>query len=101
MSVIRTNFLSCSCFFLLLVEVELLLEGEGVGVGDSGNEEGREDEDKDEEGRSLFSLSAYVSLVGATSLRRALTSSTSPFRTLSAFSFPCIKGFSPTRILRI
>jgi hypothetical protein len=29
-SVIRTSFLSCSCFFLLLVEVELLLEGEGV-----------------------------------------------------------------------
>ena len=39
-----------------------------VGVGDSGNKEGREDEDKDEEGRSLFSLSVYVSLVGATSL---------------------------------
>jgi hypothetical protein len=56
-SVIRTSFLSYSCFFLLLVEVELLLEGEGVeGIegGGSGNEEGREDE----EGRSFFSLSA-------------------------------------------
>ena len=50
-SVIRTSFLSCSCFFLLLVEVELLLEGEGVG--DSDDKEGREDE----KGRSLFSLS--------------------------------------------
>jgi len=67
-SVIRTNFLSYSCFFLLLVEVELLLEGEGVGVGDSSNKKGREDEDKDEERRSLFSLFTYVSLVGATSL---------------------------------
>jgi len=52
-SVIRTSFLSCSCFFLLLVEVELLLKEEGVGDGD--DKEGREDE---EEGRSLFSLSA-------------------------------------------
>ena len=57
MSIIRTSFLSYSCFFLLLVEVELLLEGEGVegsGGGGGGNEEGREDE----EGRSFFSLSA-------------------------------------------
>jgi hypothetical protein len=55
-SVIRTSFLSCSCFFLLLVEVELLLEGEGVegGGGDDDDEEGREDE----EGRFFFSLSA-------------------------------------------
>jgi len=68
LSVIRTNFLFYSCFFLLLVEVELLLEGEGVGVGNSGNEEGRENEDEDKEGRSLFSLSTYVFLVGATSL---------------------------------
>jgi len=52
-SIIRTSFLSYSCFFLLLVEVELLLEEEGVG--DSDNKEGREDK---EEGRSLFSLSA-------------------------------------------
>jgi hypothetical protein len=89
LSVIRTSFLSYSCFFLLLVEVE--------GVGGGSDKEGREDE----EGRSFFSLSAYVSLVGATSLRRALTSSTSPFRTSSAFSFPCVKGFSPTRILRV
>ena len=50
-SVIRTSFLSYSCFFLLLVEVELLLEGEGV---EGGNKEGREDK----EGRSFFSLSA-------------------------------------------
>ena len=50
-SVIRTSFLSYSCFFLLLVEVELLLEGEGV---EGSNKEGREDE----EGRSFFSLSA-------------------------------------------
>jgi hypothetical protein len=49
--VIRTSFLSCSCFFLLLVEVELLLEG--GGVEDSGKEGG-----EDEEGRSFFSLSA-------------------------------------------
>ena len=53
-SIIRTSFLSYSCFFLLLVEVELLLEGEGVEGGGGGNEEGREDE----EGRSFFSLSA-------------------------------------------
>jgi hypothetical protein len=53
-SVIRTSFLSCSCFFLLLVEVELLLEGEGVEGSGGDNEEGREDE----EGRSFFSLSA-------------------------------------------
>jgi hypothetical protein len=45
-SVIRTSFLSCSCFFLLLVEVE--------GVGDGSGKEGREDE----EGRFFFSLSA-------------------------------------------
>ena len=45
-SVIRTSFLSYSCFFLLLVEVG--------GVGDSSIEEGREDE----EGRPFFSLSA-------------------------------------------
>ena len=60
-SVIRTNFLSYSCFFLLLIEVELLLEGEGVEgveVGGSGNKEGREDGREDEEGRSFFSLSA-------------------------------------------
>ena len=55
-SVIKTSFLSCSCFFLLLVEVELgilvtLLEGEGVG---DSNDEGREGE----EGRPFFSLSA-------------------------------------------
>ena len=93
-SVIRTSFLSCSCFFLLLVEVE------GVGNGD---EEGKEDE----VGRSFFSLSAKVSLVGATSLRRALTSSTSPFRTSFAFFFSFsfsssyLKGFSPNRILRV
>ena len=43
-SVIKTSFLSCSCFFLLLVEVE--------GVGS--DEEGREDK----VGRSFFSLSA-------------------------------------------
>jgi hypothetical protein len=54
-SVIRTSFLSCSCFFLLLVEVGgLLLEGEGDRVGDSDDKGGREDE----EGRSFFSLSA-------------------------------------------
>jgi len=53
-SVIRTSFLSCSCFFLLQVEVELLLEGEGVEGGGGNNEEGREGE----EGRSFFSLSA-------------------------------------------
>ena len=60
-SIIRTSFLSYSCFFLLLVEVELLLKGEGiegVEVGGSGNEEGREDGREDEEGRSFFSLSA-------------------------------------------
>ena len=51
-SVIRTSFLSYSCFFLLLVEVELLLEGEGVEGGGS-NKEGKEDE----EGRSFFSRS--------------------------------------------
>ena len=54
-SVIKTSFLSYSCFFLLLVEVELLLEGEGVEVEVEGsNKEGREDK----EGRSFFSLSA-------------------------------------------
>jgi hypothetical protein len=53
--VIRTSFLSYSCFFLLLVEVELLLEGEGVeGGGGDNNKEGREDK----EGRFFFSLSA-------------------------------------------
>ena len=88
-SVIRTSLLSYNCFLLLLVEVE--------GVGDSSIKEGREDEEE----RFFFSLSAQVSLVGATSLRRALTSSTSPFRTSFTFSFPFIKGFSPARILRI
>ena len=53
-SVIRTSFLSYSCFFLLLVEVELLLEGEEVEGSSGDNKEGREDE----EGRSFFSLSA-------------------------------------------
>jgi len=46
LSVIRTSFLSYSCFFLLLVEVE--------GVGDGSNIEGKEDK----EGRFFFSLSA-------------------------------------------
>jgi hypothetical protein len=51
---IRTSFLSYSCFFLLLVEVELLLKGEGVeGSSSDNNKEGREDE----EGRFFFSLS--------------------------------------------
>jgi hypothetical protein len=59
-SVIRTSFLSYSCFFLLLVEVKLLLEGEGIEgieVSSSSNKEGREDGREDEEGRSFFSLS--------------------------------------------
>jgi len=50
-SVIKTSFLSYSCFFLLLVDVELLLKGEGV-EGSSGKE-GREDKEE----RSFFSLS--------------------------------------------
>ena len=61
MSIIRTSFLSYSCFFLVLVEVELLLEGEGVEgveVSSSSNKEGREDGREDEEERSFFSLSA-------------------------------------------
>jgi len=40
LSVIRTSFLSYSCFFLLLVEVELLLKGEGVEGGSGNNKEG-------------------------------------------------------------
>ena len=51
---IRTSFLSYSCFFLLLVKVELLLEGEGVEGSGGDSEEGREDE----EGRPFLSLSA-------------------------------------------
>jgi len=53
LSIIKTSFLSYSCFFLLLVEVELLLEGEGVEG--SSSKEGKEE---DKEGRSFFSLSA-------------------------------------------
>jgi len=53
-SVIRTSFLSCSCFFLLLVEVKLLLEGVEGGGGNDDEEEGGEDE----EVRPFFSLSA-------------------------------------------
>ena len=45
-SIIKTSFLSYSCFFLLLAEVE--------GVGDSSIEESREDE----EGRFFFNFSA-------------------------------------------
>ena len=62
-SIIRTSFLSYSCLFLLLVEVELLLEGEGVKGSGGDIEEGRENK----EGRFFFSLSAYISLVGAAS----------------------------------
>ena len=59
-------------------------------------------------GPSLASLHKFF-LIRVTSLRRALTSSTSPFRTSFAFSFSFssssspsyIKGFSPNRILRI
>jgi len=51
LSVIRTSFLSYSCFFLFIVEVTTLLGGEGVGGG-SNNEESKEDK----EGRSFFSL---------------------------------------------
>jgi len=50
LSIIRTSFLSYSCFFLVLVEVELLLEGEGV---EGSTKEGREDKEE----RSFFSLS--------------------------------------------
>ena len=80
---------------MLLVEVEGGEDIEDIGVEDCSNKEG----EKEEEGRPCFSLSAYVSLVGATSLRRALTSSTSPFRTsFSYFSFSYRKGFSPSII---
>jgi len=72
-----------------------LLEREGVD--DSNNKGGREDEEE----RFFFSLFAYVSLIGAISSRRAFTSSTSPFRISFVFSFPFIKGFSPTRILYV
>jgi hypothetical protein len=106
-SVIRTSPLSYSCFFFPLVEVGLvklvvplaaLLVVEGI-------KEGGGEEDKVEEGgakveaeRPFFSFSAYV--FGATSLRRALTSSTSPFRTsLSFLSFSLVKGLSPARTL--
>ncbi len=69
-----------------------------------GIKEGGE-EDKVEEGgakveaeRPFFRFSVYV--FGATSLRRALTSSTSPFRTsLSFLSFSLVKGLSPTKTL--
>jgi len=84
---------------LSVLLVTLLEEG---GVDD--DKEGREDK----EGRFFFSLFAQVSLIRATSLRRALTSSTSPFRTSFAFSFSFssssssyVKGFSPNRILRV
>ena len=85
----KTSLLFYNYFFLFLIKIK--------GVKDYGNKEGREDK----EGRPFFSLSAQVSLVGATSLRRALTSSTSPIRTSFVFSFSFIKGFSPARILRV
>ncbi len=105
-SVIRTSPLSYSCFFFPLVEVGLvklvvplatLLVVEGIKEG-GGEEDEVEGGAKVEAERPFFSFSAYV--FRATSLRRALTSSTSPFRTsLSFLSFSLVKGLSPTRTL--
>ena len=105
---IRTSPLSYSCFFFPLVEVglvKLALPLAALLVVEGTKEGGGEEEDEVEEGgakveaeRPFFSFSAYV--FGATSLRRALTSSTSPFRTsLSFLSFSLVKGLSPTRTL--
>ncbi len=106
-SVIRTSPLSYSCFFFPLVEVglvKLALPLAALLVVE-GTKEGGGEEDEVEEGganveaeRPLFSFSVYV--FRATSLRRALTSSTSPFRTsLSLLSFSLVKGLSPARTL--
>ena len=109
-----TSLLSYSCFFFPLVEVglielvvllaTLLVEGikevggkeeeEVVEGGDNSNEE-----EQVEEERLFFNFSIYI--LEATSLRRALTSSTSPFRiSIFYFSFfiSFIEGFSPTII---
>src|SRR6266704_4470282 len=114
-SVTRTSLLSCSCFFFPLVEVGLVVLAVLLAtllVGGNAEEEGGGEKEevvveeegvgaKVEEERPFFSFSAYV--FGATSSRRAFTSSTSPFRIsvscLSfSFSFSFIEGFSPTRI---
>ena len=110
-SVTRTSLLSCSCFFFPLVEVGLVVLAVLLAtllVGGNAEEEGGGEKEevvveeegvgaKVEEERPFFSFSAYV--FGATSSRRAFTSSTSPFR-ISVFclSFSFIEGFSPTRI---
>ncbi len=111
----RTSLLSYSYFFFPLVEVGLVVLAVLLAtllVGGNAEEEGGGEKEevvveeegvgaKVEEERPFFSFSAYV--FGATSSRRAFTSSTSPFRIsvfcLSfSFSFSFIEGFSPTRI---
>ena len=114
----RTSLLSCSSFFFPLVEVGLVVlavllstllvggNAEEGGEEDKGGEEVEEEVAvvvgaKVEEERPFFSCSAYD--FGATSLRRAFTSSTSPFRISVSylsfpFSFSFIEGFSPARI---
>ena len=70
--------------------------------GEEEGEEEKKDKEKEkvEEERPFLSFSAYI--FKAISLWRACTSSTSPFRTsFSCFSFLSIKGFPPTRILRV
>jgi hypothetical protein len=73
-------------------------------VGETKKREGEDKAEDKERGakaeaeRLFFSFSTYI--FKATSLRRALTSSTSPFRTfLSFLSFSFIKGFSSTKML--
>jgi len=79
------------------VPLAALLVVEGIEEG-GGEEDEVEGGAKVEAERPFFSFSAYV--FRATSLRRALTSSTSPFRTsLSFLSFSLVKGLSPARTL--
>ena len=75
-----------------------LLVVEGIKEGGGEEDEVEEGGAKVEAERPFFSFSAYV--FRATSLQRALTSSTSPFRTsLSFLSFSLVKGLSPARTL--
>ena len=52
-SVIRTSFLSCSCFFLLLVKVEGGKDMGSIGVKD-GVEDNKEAEVEEKEERGFF-----------------------------------------------
>ena len=73
----------------------LVVEGIKEGGEEDNIEEGGA---KVEAERQFFSFSVYV--FGATSLRRALTSSTSPFRTSFSFlSLSLVKGLSSNKTL--